>query len=126
MAQEFCTENDLCSREKKKKKKKKQKKTKSDGKGKPKKGSKVPVEPGSVKADVAQKREMIEQARKRGLPPEQLREKVRRAELSVVAGTTAIGLMQFYPMLLQMLSDEFDEKLTAARARSAKRQKELR
>ena len=89
MAQEFCTENDLCSREKKKKKKKQKKqKTKSDGKSKPKKGSKAPVEPESVQADVAQKREMIEQARKRGLPPEQLREKVRRVELRLAAGTS--------------------------------------
>ena len=84
MAQEFCIENDLCSREKKKKKKK-QKKNKGEGKGRPKKGSKAQVDPGSVPPDVAQKRGMIEQARKLGLPTEKLREKVRGAESSLAA-----------------------------------------
>jgi hypothetical protein len=41
--------------------------------------------------------------------------------------STTIEPIQFYPVsLLQMLSDEFDEKLAAARARSEKRQDELR
>ena len=90
MAQEFCVENDICSREKHKKKKtkkKKKQKQKNERTGKPKQPSKTPVEPTTVQPDMAQKAEIIEQARKRGLPPEQMREKVRNANSRSTAGT---------------------------------------
>eukprot|EP01043_Picozoa_sp_COSAG02_P038849 COSAG02_NODE_3026_length_7517_cov_4.200593_8_plen_143_part_00 len=88
MAQEFCVENDLCSREKKNQKKKKNKTKKgkkNERKAKPKKSRKAPVEPTTVQADMAQKREIVEQARKRGVSPGQMREKVRNANFKPTA-----------------------------------------
>ena len=86
MAQEFCTENEICTRDKKKSKKKKNKKAKKDkpekskgtgkGKGKAKTGE-TTEDRGPLQAALRKKRELIEQARKQGMKPEQLREKVR-------------------------------------------------
>lgn len=79
MAQEFCTENDLCTRGKKKAKKKKQPKTKqkqttqkSKEKTKPKKGTEAATGLG----DMDRKLKILEQAREQGLSTEQTREKV--------------------------------------------------
>ena len=97
MAQRFCLDNAICREEKTKKKKKgkkKEKKAKKKAKAKKGKGSEGAGSPG-VMDDVARKVEQIKRARESGASAEDLRE--------------------------QMWEDELEQKLAAARKRSAAR-----
>eukprot|EP01045_Picozoa_sp_COSAG04_P017311 COSAG04_NODE_1522_length_6466_cov_5.303720_8_plen_196_part_00 len=97
MAQRFCLDNAICREEKTKKKKKakkKEKKAKKKAKAKKDKGSEGAGSPG-VMDDVARKVEQIKRARESGASAGDLRE--------------------------QMWEDELEQKLAAARKRSAAR-----
>ena len=96
MAQRFCLDNAICRQEKTKKKKKgKKKEKKAKKKAKDKKGKGEGAGSPGVMDDVARKVEKIKRARESGASAEDLRE--------------------------QMWEDELEQKLAAARKRSAAR-----